>query len=115
MVNPCHFIPNVACVSPSSLRFPSDSLARAAETAYPWGGQETPGSEFPWTPAGQATFQRTMFQRAHDAGLGGVAWWGGEEFDQNTVSVALGILHYGSITKRKDSERYVPIGSGAVE
>lgn len=54
--------------------FPAQAIV-LAETAYPWGGQEPAGSEFPYTPAGQASFIAALLASAHANGLAGVAWW----------------------------------------
>ncbi len=56
--------------------FPTKRLV-LAETSYPWAGTAAPG---PWSPTqqGQLEFWRATLGNASDAGIEGVAWWGGE-------------------------------------
>lgn len=52
-----------------------------AETAYPWQGTADPGSQFPWTPAGQLAYLQAAVSTLRGvAGAAGVAWWGGEYY-----------------------------------
>jgi arabinogalactan endo-1,4-beta-galactosidase len=74
-----------------------DKWVVLAETAYPYAGDATPGSQFPWTKNGQMEYLQSVLSEAQEGGASGISWWGTEYvngsgagmtalFDQNYVA-----------------------------
>lgn len=56
-----------------------------AETSYPYqGGPPPAGSQFPFTLEGQLQYTKAILQTSKEVGLSGVAWWGGEYYNNSS-------------------------------
>jgi arabinogalactan endo-1,4-beta-galactosidase len=77
---------NLRRLAPVLAAFPGKALL-LAETAYAYEGQAPAGSEFPFSPEGQAAYMRAVLQEVKAVGGSGVAWWGAEYYNLSSSAL----------------------------
>jgi arabinogalactan endo-1,4-beta-galactosidase len=78
---------DIAKLADVASAFPGKRIV-LAETSYPFqGAPAPPGSQFPYTVAGQLSYTQAVLEAVRGLGRGvgwGVAWWGGEYYNQTS-------------------------------